>query len=52
MGVNEMCSEETNPTHDQVPIRAILIRQGEVQQEQQLSGWIESWSLKEKRGTV
>jgi hypothetical protein len=36
MGTNEGTSAETNSTHDQIPICAIHIRKGEIQQEQLL----------------
>lgn len=36
ISANKACSAETNPTHDQIPIRALLIWQGEVHQEQLL----------------
>jgi hypothetical protein len=32
--VDQISSAETNPAHDQVPICALLLRQGQVQQEQ------------------
>ena len=31
-----LCSAETNPAHDQVPLRAVLVRQGPLRQQEQL----------------